>query len=153
MRAAHGTALVVERELREALRRRSFWLIAGIALLASTAGMVLPELVGDDGPTRYDVAVVDATPSLQAALHEVAPNLPPSLFGITSHAEPSTLFALGGEIRFLRRGEDAARFLRDGPGRVVAVGDRALDDFRREAAALPLAPPPARKSAGHRSHR
>jgi hypothetical protein len=77
-----------------------------------------------------------------------APNLPPSLFGITGHAEPSTLFALGGEIRFLRRGEDAARFLQAGPGRLVAVGHRALDDFRREAAALSLAPRPAGVVAG-----
>jgi 4-amino-4-deoxy-L-arabinose transferase-like glycosyltransferase len=79
-------------------------------------------------------------PRLQAALAEAAPNLPPSLFGITGHAEPSTLFALGGEIRFLRRGEDAARFLGGGPGRVVAVGERALDDFRREGASLGLSP-------------
>lgn len=102
---------------------------AAIPLYASVMQLTFP---------RLDAIWI--APRLQAALREVAPNLPPSLFGITSHAEPSTLFALGGEIRFLRRGEDAARFLRDGPGRVVAVGDRALDDFRREAAALALAP-------------
>lgn len=72
MRASRGTWLVVERELREALRRRSFWLIAGIALLASSAGMILPEVIGNDGPTRYEVALVDATPSLAAALHATA---------------------------------------------------------------------------------
>ena len=38
----------------------------------------------------------------------------------------------------LRTGTDAARFLAGGPGRVVAVGDRAERDFQREVAALAL---------------
>ncbi|HZH46975.1 MAG TPA: glycosyltransferase family 39 protein, partial [Roseococcus sp.] len=110
---------------------------AAIPLYASLMQLTFP---------RLDAIWI--APRLQAAVARAAPNLPPSLFGITGHAEPSTLFALGAEVRFLRRGEDAARFLQAGPGRLVAVGHRALDDFRREAAALSLAPRPAGVVAG-----
>jgi 4-amino-4-deoxy-L-arabinose transferase-like glycosyltransferase len=79
-------------------------------------------------------------PRLAGVLAERAPGLPPHQFGITSHSEPSVLFALGQDVRFLRTGEDAAQFLAAEPGRVVAVGDRAEADFRRRAAALDLAP-------------
>lgn len=77
-------------------------------------------------------------PRLEAILAARAPGLPAAQFGITGHAEPSTLFHIGGELHLLRRGEDAARFLRDAPGRVVAIGNRAQDDFAREAASLNL---------------
>ncbi len=79
-------------------------------------------------------------PRLEAVLAREAPGLPAARFGITGHAEPSTLFHIGGALRLLRRGEDAARFLAEEPGRVVAVGNRAMDDFRREALALGLTP-------------
>ncbi len=79
-------------------------------------------------------------PRLAEALAARAPGLPASQFGITSHSEPSVLFALGQEVRLLRTGGDAADFLAAGPGRVVAVGDRAEADFRRRAAALDFAP-------------
>lgn len=49
--------LVIGRELTEAVRRRSLWLVIGFVLLLSTAGMVVPELV-DDGPDPFQVAVV-----------------------------------------------------------------------------------------------
>ncbi len=77
-------------------------------------------------------------PRLEAVLAREAPGLNPANFGITGHAEPSTLFHIGGDLRLLRRGEDAARFLGEAPGRVVAVGNRAQDDFTREAASLGL---------------
>lgn len=64
--------LVVERELREAFRRRTFWLVAGIALVGSSAGMILPEVLADDRPTSYSVALVDGTPAVQAALETTA---------------------------------------------------------------------------------
>ena len=79
-------------------------------------------------------------PRLETLLAREAPGLPPAQFGITSHAEPSTLFHIGGALHLLRRGEDAARFLAGDPGRVVAVGNRALDDFRREAMAQGITP-------------
>ncbi|TCZ62994.1 phospholipid carrier-dependent glycosyltransferase [Roseicella aquatilis] len=77
-------------------------------------------------------------PRLEAVLRDRAPGLDSRDFGITSHAEPSVLFAVGGGTSLLRTGMDAARFLAAGPGRVVAVGDRAEADFRREAADLSL---------------
>lgn len=80
-------------------------------------------------------------PRLEAAVTRAAPGLAATDFGITGHAEPSVLFALGGETALLRRGEDAARFLAAAPDRrLVAVGDRATADFQREAAAQGLAP-------------
>jgi 4-amino-4-deoxy-L-arabinose transferase-like glycosyltransferase len=77
-------------------------------------------------------------PRLAATLEARAPGLASRDFGITSHAEPSVLFAVGGETSLLRTGGDAARFLAAGPGRVVAVGDRAEKDFQAEAKALSL---------------
>ncbi len=77
-------------------------------------------------------------PRLEAVLAREAPGLNPASFGITGHAEPSTLFHIGGDLRLLRRGEDAARFLAEDPARIVAVGNRAQDDFTREAASLGL---------------
>ena len=71
-------------------------------------------------------------------LQDRAPGLAARDFGITSHSEPSVLFAVGGETSLRRTGTDAARFLAGGAGRVVAVGDRAERDFHREVAALSL---------------
>ena len=59
--------------------------------------------------------------------------------GIVGYHEPSLLFALGGGIRLLLNGEEAAVFLAGGPGRVVAVGDRQEQAFRAAAAARGLA--------------
>ncbi|MDN3563466.1 glycosyltransferase family 39 protein [Paeniroseomonas aquatica] len=79
-------------------------------------------------------------PRLAAAVAEQAPGLPPGQFGITSYSEPSVLFALGQDVRLLRTGGDAARFLAAAPGRVVAVGDRAEVDFRQAATTLAVSP-------------
>jgi hypothetical protein len=77
-------------------------------------------------------------PRLAAALAAGAPGVPPADFGITGHAEPSVLFATGAAAALLRTGGDAAGFLAAAPGRVVAVGDRAVADFRAAAAAAGL---------------
>ena len=67
-----GTArLVVERELRESLRRRSFWIISGLFLLASTALVVVPEFVGG-GSNDRTVAVVGGDTSFTSVLSELA---------------------------------------------------------------------------------
>ena len=78
-------------------------------------------------------------PRLQASLARVAPGLPPERFGIVGHAEPSTLFAIGGGLRLLPGGPAAAEFLAEAPGRVVAVGNRQEAAFQVEAAARGLA--------------
>jgi 4-amino-4-deoxy-L-arabinose transferase-like glycosyltransferase len=77
-------------------------------------------------------------PRLAEQLGRVAPGLDPARFGIVGHAEPSTLFAIGGALHLLPRGEDAAIFLVEAPGRVVAVSNRHEAGFRNEAAARGL---------------
>lgn len=103
--------------------------VAAIPLYASIMQLTFPR-----------IEALWIAPRLEAVLAREAPGLPAAQFGITSHAEPSTLFHIGGALHLLRRGEDAARFLAGQPGRVVAVGNRALDDFHREAAAQGIAP-------------
>ena len=62
--------LVAGREVGEKLRSRAF-IIATLVLLAIVAaGLLVPTLLGDDGPSDYDVAVVGAP---AAALVEAAP--------------------------------------------------------------------------------
>jgi len=77
-------------------------------------------------------------PRLAAVLEARAPGLASADFGITGHSEPSVLFAIGQDVRLLRTGADAARFLAAAPARVVAVGDRAEAAFRDTAAGLGL---------------
>jgi len=77
-------------------------------------------------------------PRLQAALARLAPGLPPERFGITGHAEPSTLFAIGGGLRLLPGGPAAAGFLAEAGDRVVAVGTRQEPAFQAEALRLGL---------------
>ncbi len=111
--------------------------VAAVPLYASVMEFTLPR-----------VAPIWIAPRLEAALNAHAPGWAAERFGITSHAEPSTLFRLGASVRFLRRGEDAARFLHESPSRTVAVGDRALADFRREAASLGMTPREVSQVAG-----
>jgi 4-amino-4-deoxy-L-arabinose transferase-like glycosyltransferase len=75
------------------------------------------------------------SPRLAALVQAAAPGLPDERIGVVGYHEPSLQFALGGEIRLLRDGAEAARFLADGPGRLVAVADRQEAGLRAEAAA------------------
>ena len=109
-------------------RAAALGVVAAIPLYVSVMQLTFPR-----------IEALWIAPRLEAILAREAPGLPAAQFGITGHAEPSTLFHIGGDLHLLRRGEDAARFLSDGPARVVAVGNRAQDDFAREAAALGLA--------------
>jgi ABC-2 type transport system permease protein len=70
-----ATALVAQREMRETLRRKSFWIVAGLLLASSLAAMVLPEIIGGDDTPRYDVVVVDGTPVLAAALGQAVASI------------------------------------------------------------------------------
>ena len=69
-----GLLLVAGRELRESLRRRTVWIVMALVLAASTAAVVVPEVL-DEGPTSYDVAVVDGSADLSAQLEAVADSL------------------------------------------------------------------------------
>ncbi len=60
--------LVAGREIRQVLRGKTFWVVAGLLLVGSTAATVLPEVLDSDDRPTYEVAVVDATPALAGAL-------------------------------------------------------------------------------------
>ncbi|HEX2850190.1 MAG TPA: ABC transporter permease [Acidimicrobiales bacterium] len=62
-----ATALVARRELREAFRRRSFWIVGAVLFVGSTAAMVVPALL-HRGPGVDDVAVVGGSPALTRTL-------------------------------------------------------------------------------------
>jgi ABC-2 type transport system permease protein len=68
---ARATALVAGRELREAFRRKSLWIVFGILFLGSSVAMALPEIL-DSGPTRYDVATIDGADATTADRFQVA---------------------------------------------------------------------------------
>lgn len=55
--------LVAVRELTETFRRKAVWITAGLFLLGSTALVVLPELLGGDGPSERSVAVAGDAPA------------------------------------------------------------------------------------------
>ncbi len=80
------------------------------------------------------------SPRLAALVRQSAPGLPAERFGVAGYHEPSLLFAMGGGIRLLRNGAEAAAFLGAEPGRLAAVSDRDEAAFRAAATAagLPL---------------
>ena len=66
------TWLVVEREVREALRRKGIWALIALVFLGATAVVVVPELLPDRDATA-DVALVgDDTIGVTEALEDVA---------------------------------------------------------------------------------
>jgi ABC-2 type transport system permease protein len=68
---ARTTWLVIEREVREAARRKGVWALVGLVLLGSTALVVLPEVI-PDGDDSADVMLVgDDAIDLTAALAAV----------------------------------------------------------------------------------
>ncbi len=69
---ARATRLVAGRELREAFRRRTLWLVIVVMFVASAAAMIVPDLL-DEG-TSYDVAVVagpDADRSVDTIMRSI----------------------------------------------------------------------------------
>jgi 4-amino-4-deoxy-L-arabinose transferase-like glycosyltransferase len=78
------------------------------------------------------------SPRLATLVRGVDPGMHDERFGTVGYHEPSLMFALGAEIRLLRDGAEAARFLAGGPGRLVAVADRQEAAFRAEATSLGL---------------
>lgn len=65
------TRLVVEREIREAARRKGVWALVGLVLLGATALVVVPELL-PDRDSRADVALLGPDPiGVTAALESV----------------------------------------------------------------------------------
>ncbi len=129
-----GAAVLVWVVLR--LRARGAW--AGAVLAACV--LAVPIYLGVMEGVLPGVRAIWVSERLAATLHRAAPGLDPQQFGVTSYSEPSMVFAIGTATHLLRTGEDAAQFLAAGPGRVVAVGDRAEAAFQREATRLGMAP-------------
>ncbi len=72
MSAIDQFRLVARREVVESLRRRSVRIVLAVLFLASTAGVVLPDVIGSSGRSTFDVLIGDriddATgPSITAA--------------------------------------------------------------------------------------
>ena len=51
-----ATRLVAARELREAFRRKSLWIVFAVLFVGSSVAMILPDVL-DEGSTNYDVAL------------------------------------------------------------------------------------------------
>jgi 4-amino-4-deoxy-L-arabinose transferase-like glycosyltransferase len=111
---------------------------ARAGLLAVLLALPLQAVVLEGVLPRLGAPWVSA--HLARLVEATAPGLPDAQFGVTGYHEPSLLFALGGGIRLLGSGAEAARFLAEGPGRLVAVEGRQAAAFRAEAAALGLTP-------------
>ncbi len=68
MSGLRSMGLVAGREVREALRRKSFWAVVAVLFVGSAAAMVIPELLHSNDATRYQIALVDGDASLSKAL-------------------------------------------------------------------------------------
>lgn len=129
MNTLGALGLVVGRELKEAGRRRSTWVVVVLALAGSTALVVLPELLG--GNSRRVVAVTpDAPPGFAASLRAVA--------GQTG-VDTRTTAAPAGELRRLVRAGTAGAAVDFGttPPTVVVrtVGDDPLGPLLQQVVA------------------
>jgi ABC-2 type transport system permease protein len=75
MTGMRATRLVVGRELKEAFRRKSLWIVLGILFVGSALAMILPEVLSG-GTSEYDVAVVSPAAAsrdrFERALHAAA---------------------------------------------------------------------------------
>ena len=69
--SARTTLLVIEREVREAARRKGIWALVVLVFLGSTAVVLLPGLLPDDHSSSV-VIVGDDTFGLEAALADIA---------------------------------------------------------------------------------
>jgi ABC-2 type transport system permease protein len=64
--------LVAEREIRERVRSKVFRISTAVLVVASLAAVLIPTLVGDDGPDRQTVALSGGPPGLGDALTAAA---------------------------------------------------------------------------------
>src|SRR5215471_17168375 len=114
-----ATGLVVSRELREAFRRRSLWIIFAVLFLGSCAAMIVPELL-DRGTDHFDVAVVGDAAAATAFEDALRPIV---------HAQGSAVrFQPAGDLEHARtlvhdRDADAAVVLGDRPVIVSRSGN------------------------------
>jgi ABC-2 type transport system permease protein len=121
MKATETIALVAGREIRERVRSKAFLASTAFMLLLIVGAAVVPSLIGDDGPKRYQVGV------LGKGSTAVADKLP----AVAKAAGEDVTFTLipvadAAEGERLARAEDVDLVLQD--GRIVVVnkelGDR-----------------------------
>ena len=117
------------------LRARGAWAGAVLAGCVLAAPVYLGVLEG----VLPGLRPIWVSERLAATLHRAAPGLEPARFGVTGYSEPSLVFAVGTAINLLGNGPDTAQFLAGGPGRVVAVANRAEPGFQQEMTRLGLA--------------
>lgn len=68
MSAWSATRLVAGRELHQAFRRKSFWVVVAVMFFGSTAAMVLPEVFSSNDKPTYKITVVGQLPAVVADL-------------------------------------------------------------------------------------
>lgn len=126
---AVALALLVLRLVRAGRPARAALLAIALTvpLHVIALGAVLPRLTAPWISPRLATLVLQAQPGIHDAR-----------FAVAGYEAPSLGFALGAGIGRPGTGEDAARFLAAGPGRLVAVADRQDAAFRGQAAARGL---------------
>ena len=72
MSVVTSTRLVAGRELRETFRRKSYWAVASVLLLGSSAAMIVPELLRDDSDPTVEIAVLGGDDELRSLLTAAA---------------------------------------------------------------------------------
>jgi ABC-2 type transport system permease protein len=63
-----GIRLVALREITEAFRRKSYWVIVAVLVLGSSAAMIVPAMIDDDGRPTDTIAVVGRSARLDDQL-------------------------------------------------------------------------------------
>ncbi len=111
--------LVAGREIRERVRSKAMRVSTGVTLLIILAVAVLPGLIGDDGPTTYDVGVFGPQAD------QLADRLP--VVAVVSGEDVAV------EVRRVAAVEEAERLVRDGDldaalGDTEVVVDEELSD-------------------------
>jgi ABC-2 type transport system permease protein len=118
-----GAGLVAGREIRERVRTRTFRVTTMVLVVAALAGVIIPALVGDDGPSRSTVAVAGGPPPLAQALREAGAAQDRTIEVRRLGAAEAERQAAAGDV-------DAAVIAgATGPVRVV-VEDEISDDLR-----------------------
>ena len=129
MNAFQTTWLVAGRELRESFRRKTTWIIIAVLLVGSTAAVVIPDLVGKDGPTSYDVAVVGDSTSFGPALVALGPSIGAeiSITKVTDAADAKTRVDHGDVALAVVLGDDPTIVVRSGEhDQLVGAAGQAL---------------------------
>jgi ABC-2 type transport system permease protein len=64
-----ATLLVASREVREAFRRKTLWIVFAVIFIGSSVAMILPDAL-DEGTTHYDVALQSGTGAALAGFQQ-----------------------------------------------------------------------------------